>query len=118
MIIGVLNQKGGVGKTTLAVNLAATLASQSELLYLMTPWRGRPILGCEAPRPPAPFCIESDSILHHVVSRAASPTIRGAKSNHSPGRERLQADLRSLCDYRGATDNVAHSAPAHASPRL
>jgi chromosome partitioning protein len=35
MIIGVLNQKGGVGKTTLAVNIAATLATGGQRVLLV-----------------------------------------------------------------------------------
>jgi len=35
MIIGVLNQKGGVGKTTLAVNIAATLAMSGMRVLLV-----------------------------------------------------------------------------------
>ena len=100
MIIAVVNQKGGAGKTTIAVNLSAALAAEGKRLLLVDadPQETAQYWAAVRKSPP-PFRVVglAKPLLHKAVPRLAADynfdyiIIDGAPGNYEVARSAIEA---------------------------
>lgn len=121
-ILGVINQKGGVGKTTTAINVAAALAETRRVLLVdLDPQANASSgLGIYDPEHTIYDVISGNIAARRAVARssterldvlAASPDLAGAAVELDASQESLQLLSRSLIGVRPNYDFIIVDAP-------